>query len=517
MNIDLDLSPVLHIIVIGFHHQQGSVVQYCYPEFKSADLEKGLPVPWKSLLHLALPDGAHNHKEDFVFFTLPCLQESATPAPVNVFGVACFQQMASKDLKVKEDDITRATVQKSVVLILKLPLYGFILSKLSMITHAYFNQRDFSQTDILKDTYVGLSQSLSVMKLNDPNCHMGISLQDLVIDLKEKVLILLKLVLLERKIVFWGSPVGKVCMTIISLLSLFPGFFHNLAEEPSLKDQYGLPLDIFQKAYIFHPYLSLQQMDLLKSVDVKGFVVGTSNVLFKNQKHCLWDALNNLDKDEILIHDSHLCSQLSLTTEDLRFTEFISSTVAEHRTDSSVSWDGSDDWIRIQFKYYILCLLASTAPEKGTSRHIYKQFNEDFVMAWKETDNFKGWLNTKHSEIENIHQGHPFEGGLTISDLQLRIRSRIGLVPVLNDSRQRIGVVVQKTGQVVGSAYNSAKSALSSWRGWFTGIVEELNDEMRLSANNVETSNSNDEEVKELSEELDRGMIIPNWERIGDK
>ena len=40
---------------------------------------------------------------------------------------------------------------------------------------------------------------------------------------------------------------------------------------------------------------------------------------------------------------------------------------------------------------------------------------------------------------------------------------------------------------------------------------------MRLSANNVETSNSNDEEVKELSEELDRGMIIPNWERIGDK
>ena len=42
-------------------------------------------------------------------------------------------------------------------------------------------------------------------------------------------------------------------------------------------------------------------MDLLKSVDVKGFVVGTSNVLFKNQKHCLWDALNNVSCD-----NSHL-------------------------------------------------------------------------------------------------------------------------------------------------------------------------------------------------------------------
>lgn len=35
---------------------------------------------------------------------------------------------------------------------------------------------------------------------------------------------------------------------------------------------------------MFHPYLSLQQMELLKSPSVRSFVVGATNYLFKRQK-----------------------------------------------------------------------------------------------------------------------------------------------------------------------------------------------------------------------------------------
>lgn len=35
---------------------------------------------------------------------------------------------------------------------------------------------------------------------------------------------------------------------------------------------------------IFHPYLSLQQMELLKSPRVRSFVIGASNYLYKRQK-----------------------------------------------------------------------------------------------------------------------------------------------------------------------------------------------------------------------------------------
>ena len=61
---------------------------------------------------------------------------------------------------------------------------------------------------------------------------------------------------------------------------------------------------------------------------------------------------------------------------------------------------------------------------------------------------------------------------------------------------------------------NSAKNAISSWRGWFSGIVQEINDEMQANSVNLELVNSNDEEIDGTSEELSHGMIIR--ERTGN-
>eukprot|EP00112_Aurelia_sp_Birch-Aquarium-sp1_P016441 Seg3728.2 transcript_id=Seg3728.2/GoldUCD/mRNA.D3Y31 product="Late secretory pathway protein AVL9-like" protein_id=Seg3728.2/GoldUCD/D3Y31 len=409
--------PVLHILVIGFHHQRGAEVEFVYPKFQDGNLTKSLPAPWHPLLYVALPDGAHNYEADCIFFSLPSLKDDNTEQPGQVFGVACFQQIDSKDLKVKDNDVTRTSVQKSVVLIFKKPLFGFILSKLNLITQAYFNEKDFSQTTILKDTYTALNQTLSTSKLNVSMFYIDLSLGDLVIKLKQKVLLLIKLILMEKKVVFWGCPVGMVCTTMMSLLSLLPGFynsgiFHDPDErkEPNeinegSKDQYGLPLEIFGEECKLHPYISMQQMNSLKSDDSKGYVVGSSNLLFKHRTHLMWDALVDLEKNELVIPENDLNQSLSLTTEDLRFADFITSSVSEYRNNSGISWDGSDEWIRLQFKYYILCLLASTAPEKGNSSHIHKQFNEEFITNWKQTNNYKQWIEQKHLGLESIHQG----------------------------------------------------------------------------------------------------------------
>ena len=40
---------------------------------------------------------------------------------------------------------------------------------------------------------------------------------------------------------------------------------------------------------MLYPYLSMQEMNEVKKF--KGFVIGTSNVLFKHQSHLQWDAL----------------------------------------------------------------------------------------------------------------------------------------------------------------------------------------------------------------------------------
>ncbi len=54
---------------------------------------------------------------------------------------------------------------------------------------------------------------------------------------------------------------------------------------------------------------------------------------------------------------------MHLTTEDLRFADFLVRHVAEERHDvflDGVGWEGGDEWIRAQFRVYLLCLLRTS-------------------------------------------------------------------------------------------------------------------------------------------------------------
>lgn len=55
-------------------------------------------------------------------------------------------------------------MQKSVCVLSKIPLYGQIQVKMCLITHAYFDEGDFSKVSILEDTYHHLN---AVMMQND--------------------------------------------------------------------------------------------------------------------------------------------------------------------------------------------------------------------------------------------------------------------------------------------------------------------------------------------------------------
>lgn len=61
--------------------------------------------------------------------------------------------------------------------------------------------------------------------------------------------------------------------------------------------------------------------------------------------------------------EPELRRQLHLTTEDLRFADFVVRQVSEDRHDvflDGVGWEGGDEWIRTQFKAYLLCLLRTS-------------------------------------------------------------------------------------------------------------------------------------------------------------
>ena len=61
----------------------------------------------------------------------------------------------------KTADITRGSVQKSVCVLSRLPLYGQIQVKMALITEAYFAEGDFERVDLIHQTYDNLNACLS--------------------------------------------------------------------------------------------------------------------------------------------------------------------------------------------------------------------------------------------------------------------------------------------------------------------------------------------------------------------
>ncbi|XP_061852451.1 late secretory pathway protein AVL9 homolog isoform X4 [Colius striatus] len=187
-----------HQLLKEFDHLRCKV-EFSYPPLKPGEGHDShsLPEEWKYLPFLALPDGAHNYLEDTVFFHLPPRCGDQT----TVYGVSCYRQIEAKVLKVRQADITRETVQKSVC----------VLSRLELYDH--------------------MNSSLGSTLLEGSQVYLGLSPRDLVLHFRHKVLILFKLILLEKKVLFYISPVNRLVGALMTVLSLFPGMIeHGLTD-----------------------------------------------------------------------------------------------------------------------------------------------------------------------------------------------------------------------------------------------------------------------------------------------
>uniref|UniRef100_A0A8C7I0R7 AVL9 cell migration associated n=1 Tax=Oncorhynchus kisutch TaxID=8019 RepID=A0A8C7I0R7_ONCKI len=216
-------GPVLHIVVVGFHHKKGCQVEYSYPPLipEEGHDSNNLPEEWKYLPFLALPDGAHNYQEDTVFFHLPPLAGADVKC---VYGVSCYRQIEAKSLKVRLADVTRETVQKSVCVLSQVPLYGLLQAKLQLITHAYFEEKDFSQISILKELYEHMNSSLRGTALEGSQVFY-LPIDDCVYVPPPPLPLPLSQVL------FYVSPVNRLVGALMTVLSLFPGMIeHGLAD-----------------------------------------------------------------------------------------------------------------------------------------------------------------------------------------------------------------------------------------------------------------------------------------------
>jgi hypothetical protein len=382
--------------------------------------------------------------------------------------MSCTRQLDARELIDKPADVTRSTVQKSVVIVAKSPhVFTAWREKLSLVTRAWFMQKEFTDRTILKEFQENLEEGERNTTDEERDHFVGLSLREFVHDFKHQALLLFKCCLLQPKMLFFGSRCERLCMMQFALISLIPGLIRSLedcadpeleeygkrAEKPtgintndrkSLLSFVGLPLQIFGKGSLFGPYTPLQQLDVLADYDTKSYIVGSTNSLLLQQKDRYSDIIINLDDLSINITSSSLRNALNLTAADRRWIDLIYQDVvatwdpANPTRPSDLGFKGSEDYIRIHFEQYIIAFLSAnslhqylmslpphrrlTSPLPDVEGDPALDFGEPYLEAWQTTTSFGLWsrLTADQHIFDFVDPRHPTAGGFSIDDFNRR-------------------------------------------------------------------------------------------------
>ncbi|KAL4895913.1 transport protein Avl9-domain-containing protein [Aspergillus ambiguus] len=503
------------VMVIDFHHARGPEIELCFGE---EGTDPATENDWSLLPFMALSDGAHMSTEEFSYFTLR-RKESATEPATSLFGIACSRQIDSNTLLYRPPDVTRSTVQKAVVVVTDSPQsLGQLREKVSIVTSAWFAQRNFSDTDILKKFRESLVVSLN-QKEGSKDQNLGLSLREMIHEFKYQTLVLFKALLLQPKMLFFGSRCERLCMIQFSLVSLIPGLMNRLQDcadpafdtyaqtvekstslktsnRSSLLAYMGLPLQIFGKGSMFGPYTPLQQLDLLADHGTKSYVVGSTNSLLLQQKDRYSDILINLDEDTINILTPSLRTALSLSVADRRWIDLLAQIIhetwdeAHPQQPKTHGYMGSEEFIRLQFEEYLLALLACmqyheelNSYTSGDPGHRSRaqleafniegdpalEFNLEFLNLWKNTPNYALFkrLTSDALLFSIVEPRHPCAGGLTIDDIQRRLSQQVAdlhLDERVREGREALNRHLSTGQKKVSAAFNSFWADIESMR-----------------------------------------------------
>ncbi|KAE9973683.1 hypothetical protein BLS_003471 [Venturia inaequalis] len=503
----IPFDPIL--CVVAFHHaSRGPEVETWIGVEEGTD--PATENDWSLLPFMALADGAHSATEDFSYFSLRQAPKPERQAS-SLFGISCTRQLDSTELINRPADVTRSSVQKAVVAIIDSPqFFGQLKERLSIVTKAWFSQRDFTDITILQDFQESLAKSFKDQE-DERDQFFGLSLREMIHEFKHQTLVLFKCLLLQPKMLFFGSHCERLCMMQFSLISLIPGLIRNLqdcadpalnnyeenlvmptslktSERASLLSYVGLPLQIFSKGSLFGPYTPLQQLDILADDDTKSYVVGSTNSILLAQKDRYSDILINLDEDTIVISSQTLRNALQLTVPDRRWIDFLTQTVNDTWDETNpgrpktLGYAGSEEFIRLQFEEYLLALLSSVKyrqyveARKDDSKSLLtdvegdpaNEFGNEWIKAWMKTENYRIFNKFTDSHIFDIVEpNHPCTGGLSIEDVQRRLASQVAELHLderFNSTREVVGKHLA-TGQAkVSTAFNNVWADIEAMR-----------------------------------------------------
>ena len=337
-------NPILYIAVISFNQKKGAIVEFTYPDIDTlknnkesneylqllcdknnkdiSSIEKVVENINYQLTYLCMPDGAHILKNDSQFFLIQNL-------PKLLYGISCYRQLQTTS-KEDEQENTRDCVQKAMCIISKVPLFGQMASKLSATMLAYFYQESLKDKKIIEDLYSNYKIS-SKSSVNINEIFASFSLKKLLSLTNDKIFSIIKLIMLEKKILVYSHISNNVCSFIFSLLSLFPcnAFFNLDYNSPESKiyyqcyKQYGLPLKFINKNSVLFSLMTLYDISNIENKEVKSYLIGTTNPIFINYKKLEFDCIVNIDENKITFNKNLSSALLRSSRKERAFMKEI--------------------------------------------------------------------------------------------------------------------------------------------------------------------------------------------------
>jgi hypothetical protein len=500
---------VEHVLIATFHHHLGPIVEWMYPALSpdgtpqpsSGNTESGnspkfeLPSEWATLIPFsALPDGAHSAVGGpkiniFHLPPVPAWKGKSFCGDHPVYAIACFHQIEVSKLLVKTEDLKRPMIQKSVIVLSRIPLLGTLHEKLRAITEGYFAELDFSKRELIRAAFENMKVTLITKHVPSLILYQELSPALFLNHFPaHRCLKLFKLILLQKRILVYAHDVEVSGKFQYELLSLFPGFLESLCPKElefpdtihkvspyshpisgmpikvqELFQRAGLPLPLYQDGAI-QPYVPLQQVEELSpSHGIRGLLCGTTNGILKEMGmtggtlHL--DAVLHLDENpyRLEIRDPKLINLIALTAPDKKFAVDLHNLITQHPQD--------DMGVREMFEKYIISLLTTLSWDEDVSRTESKvessteeipgevggnftlpedpndpnslemrrtklsEFGLEFIQAIRATSWYGPWNSRESAHAGNlwdmVDPAHPCTGHTMTSNLQDRMATKL--------------------------------------------------------------------------------------------
>ncbi|OQR81382.1 hypothetical protein THRCLA_11784 [Thraustotheca clavata] len=289
--------------------------------------------------------------------------------------------------------------KKAIVALFKGDIHGFIQMKLTALE--YFEQKCDEDYTCLIELYDQLSTG------NGPGSlwSIGLPVLNLVHTLGNSLLGILRLLMIQGRIVFFSSSEQQVSTNVIAFLSLLPGYgVVDQVQSYRLK-KYGFPLKFLGKehSFVIQPYMTTKE--LFNSNH--GFFIGTSDPLALINKNAM-DVLVDLESGVITwtSERGQLASTLGINSMASSNTIL---TLAQR--EETMEWVGSENWIRQQITLYLETFVSAIVYPKprrlsltnlfGQKTPLEVEHGTEWLEIWYTTYNYKEW--SKAHSLSSFH------------------------------------------------------------------------------------------------------------------